>query len=180
MDTLTEEYEIHKQFYVDWRISDSFYNSIGQGYNANTLLQLANYVATIANGGIHYKPQIVDKIVDTLTGEIIRQYEPEILNEVSVSPENLAAVKKAMSLVTSGEGTAAFVFADMPQYSGGGKTGTAQVGNKEDSYFNGMYVAFAPYDDPQIAVAALVEYGGTGGDTAGRVAKAAFKSYFGW
>lgn len=181
VDTLTAEYEANKEFYVDWRISDSFNNSIGQGYNANTLLQLANCVATIANGGTHYKPQIVDKIIDTGKGEVIKQYEPEVLNQVSVSPENLAAVKEAMSLVTKGEGTASFVFADMPAYSGGGKTGTAQVGNKTGaSYYNGMYVAYAPYDDPQIAVAALVEYGGTGGDTAGRVAKAAFKSYFGW
>jgi penicillin-binding protein 2 len=178
---LTAEYEANKKYYVDWRLSDSFYNSIGQGYNANTLLQLANYVATIANGGTNYKPQIVEKIVDTVTGEVIKEYEPEVLNRVSISPENLTIIREAMSLVTKGEGTAAFVFADMPNYSGGGKTGTAQVGNKDDkNYFKGTYVAYAPYDDPEIAVAVMVEYGGTGGDTAGRVAKAAFKSYFGW
>jgi penicillin-binding protein 2 len=178
---LAADYEANKDYYVDWRLSDSFFNSIGQGYNAYTLLQLANYVATLANGGTRYQPQIVEKIVDTVTGDVIKEYGPEVINRVSVAPENLAAVKEAMSQVTKGEGTAAFVFADMPQYSGGGKTGTAQVGNKDSvNYFNGTYVAFAPYDDPQIAVAVMVEYGGTGGDTAGRVAKAAFKSYFGW
>ncbi|MCL1791360.1 MAG: penicillin-binding protein 2 [Peptococcaceae bacterium] len=181
MRRLEAEYEINKGFHVEWRLSDSFNNSIGQGYNANTLLQLANYVAVIANGGTLYKPQIVDRIVDTRTGETIKEFEPEVINQVSVSSENLAAVKEAMSLVTKGEGTAAFVFADMPGFSGGGKTGTAQVGNKTGvSYYNGMFVAFAPYDDPEIAVSVLVEYGGAGGDTAGRVAKAAFRSYFGW
>jgi penicillin-binding protein 2 len=181
MSAITAEYEANSEFYVDWRLSDSFNNSIGQGYNANTLLQLANYVAVIANGGTLYKPQVVDKIVDTQTGEVIKGFEPEVLNRVSVSSENLAAVKEAMSLVTKGEGTAAFVFADMPKFSGGGKTGTAQVGNKTGpSYYNGMFVAFAPYDDPEIAVSVLVEYGGAGGDTAGRVAKSVFRSYFGW
>lgn len=177
------DYKEKKQFYVDWRLFDSFNNSIGQGYNSYSLLQLANYVATIVNGGKHYKPYVVDKIIDPVSGEVVKENKPEILNETSVSQETLEIVKKAMAGVTSGEGTANWLFADVPEFSGGGKTGTAQLGSKgtaKEQSYNGMFVAFAPYDDPEIAFAGVVEYGGHGGDTAGYVAKAAFKHYFGW
>lgn len=177
------DYQEKIKFYVEWRQFDSFNNSIGQGYNSYSLLQLANYVATIVNGGKHYKPYLVDKILDPVTGEVVKENKPEVLNEVSVSKENLQIVKEGMSKVTSGEGTAAWLFADIPEFSGGGKTGTAQIGSKGtalEQTYNGMFVAFAPYDNPQIAFAGVVEYGGHGGDTAGYVAKEAFKYYFGW
>lgn len=169
--------------FVDWRLYDSFNNSIGQGYNAYSPLQLANYVATLVNGGNHMTPYVVDKILDPVSGDVVFENKPEVANTVSVSPENLAAVKEAMSKVTSGEGTASWLFADVPQFTGGGKTGTAQIGSKNTisgDLFNGVFVAFAPYDDPQIAFAGVVEYGGHGGETAGLVAKAAFMKYFGW
>lgn len=178
-----QDYKEKTDFYVNWRLFDSFNNSIGQGYNSYSLLQLANYVATIVNGGKHYKPYLVDKIINPVTGEVVKENSPQLINEVSVSQENLEIVKKAMSGVTSGEGTANWLFADVPQFSGGGKTGTAQIGSKGTSKgesYNGMFVAFAPYDDPQIAFAGVVEYGGHGGETAGYVAKEAFKHYFGW
>lgn len=177
------DYREKKEFYVDWRLFDSFNNSIGQGYNSYSLVQMANYVATIVNGGKHYKPFLVDKIIDPVTGEVVKENTPQVLNEVSVSKENLEIVKKAMSGVTGGEGTANWLFADVPEFTGGGKTGTAQIGSKgtaQEQSYNGMFVAFAPYDDPEIAFAGVVEYGGHGGDTAGYVAKEAFKHYFGW
>ncbi|MEA4902341.1 penicillin-binding protein 2 [Desulfitobacterium sp.] len=167
----------------DWKIYDSFNNSIGQGYNVYTPLQLANYVATIVNGGKRMQPYVVDKILDPVSGEVVSQNEPKVLNNVSVSPEDMETVKKGMAAVTSGEGTAAWLFADVPEFTGGGKTGTAQLGSKDTiagNLFNGMFVAFAPYDDPQVAFAGAVEYGGHGGETAGVVAKAAFMQYFGW
>lgn len=167
----------------DWKIYDSFNNSIGQGYNVYTPLQLANYVATLVNGGKRMQPYVVDKILDPVSGEVVSQNEPKVLNNVSVSPEDMETVKKGMAAVTSGEGTAAWLFADVPEFTGGGKTGTAQLGSKDTiagNLFNGMFVAFAPYDDPQVAFAGAVEYGGHGGETAGVVAKAAFMQYFGW
>ncbi|NLP43189.1 MAG: penicillin-binding protein 2 [Peptococcaceae bacterium] len=178
-----QDYKEKIDFYVNWRLFDSYNNSIGQGYNSYSLIQLANYVATIVNGGKRYRPYLVDEIIDPITGEVIKKNEPEILNEVSASAETLEAVKKAMAAVTSGEGTANWLFADTPEFSGGGKTGTAQLGSQgtaREKEYNGMFVAFAPYDNPQIAFAGVVEYGGHGGDTAGYVAKAAFKHYFGW
>lgn len=169
--------------FVDWRLYDTFNNSIGQGYNAYSPLQLANSLATLVNGGKRMKPYIVDKILDPVSGAVMFENKPEVANSVSISPENLASIKEAMSNVTSGEGTANWLFAQVPQFTGGGKTGTAQIGSKNTisgKLFNGVFVAFAPYDDPQIAFAGVVEYGGSGGDTAGLVARAAFMKYFGW
>lgn len=177
------EYDAAIKDYVDWHVYDSFNNSIGQGYNSYTPLQLANYVATMVNGGIHYKPYLVDKVIDPVTKNTVEQTAPTVLNKVSVSPDVLETVKKGMSVVTSGEGTAAFLFTDLPQFTGGGKTGTAQLGSKdtaEGSMYNGVFVAFAPYDHPQIAFAGVVDYGNHGSETAGYVAKAAFEQYFGW
>ena len=169
--------------YVDWKVYDSYNNAIGQGYNAYTPLQLANYVATLVNGGKHYRPYVVDKLLDPLTGKVSLQNQPKVLNTVSVSPDVLDTVKKGMAAVTSGEGTGAFLFTDVPEFSGGAKTGTAQIGSKDTisgEIYNGVFVAFAPYDHPQIAFAGVVEFGSHGGDTAGYVAKAAFMKYFGW
>lgn len=168
---------------LDWRLYDSYNNAIGQGYNAYTPLQLANYVATIVNGGKHLRPYVVDKLIDPLSGETVKQFEPKVLNTTSISPDVLQEVKKGMQAVTVGEGTASGLFYDIPEFSGGAKTGTAQIGSKHTlagDIYNGVFVAFAPYDHPQVAFAGVVEFGGHGGDTAGRVAKAAFMQYFGW
>ncbi|MDR3288099.1 MAG: penicillin-binding protein 2 [Peptococcaceae bacterium] len=177
------EYQQNVADNIDWHLYDSFNVSVGQGYNLYTPLQLAQYVATIVNGGRHYRPYVADKLLDPVSGEVVLRNEPQILNTVSVSPDILAIVKKGMSEVTSVGGTAAWLFGDVPQFSGGGKTGTAQIGSKgtiTENLFNGMFVAFAPYDNPQIAFAGVVEYGGHGGESSGYVAKAAFKEYFGW
>jgi penicillin-binding protein 2 len=177
------QYQQNTTYYVDWRLFDTFYDSIGQGYNSYSPIQMANYVATIVNGGKHYQPYIVDKIINPQTNEVVKQNQPTLLNKVSISQENLEIIKKAMSEVTGPNGTAGFLFLDTPEFTGGGKTGTAQIGSKDSilgESYNGMFVAFAPYEKPQIAFAGVVEYGGHGGETAGKVAKAAFKKYFGW
>ena len=168
---------------VNWKVYDSYNNAIGQGYNDYTPLQLANYVATLVNGGKHYQPYVVDKLLDPTTGKVFLQNQPKVLNTVSVSPDVLDTVKKGMAAVTSGEGTANFMTIDIPEFTGGAKTGTAQTGNVNTisgGIYNGMFVAFAPYDHPQIAFAGVVEFGSHGGDTAGKVAEAAFMKYFGW
>jgi penicillin-binding protein 2 len=169
--------------YVDWKAYDSYNNAIGQGFNDYTPLQLANYVATIVNGGTHYQPYVVNKVYNPITKKLVLQNKPTIINKVSISPDVLNTVKKGMAAATVGQGTAAFLFSDIPQFSGGAKTGTAQIGSKgtaAENMYNGVFVAFAPYDHPQIAFAGVVQYGSTGGDTAGLVARAAFMKYFGW
>lgn len=169
--------------HINWKVYDSYNNAIGQGYNSYTPLQLANYVATIANGGKHYQPYVVDKLIDPLTGKVTQQFQPKLLNNVSVSPAILATIRQGMADTTKGEGTANFLSHDMPEFTGGAKTGTAQLGSKNtagENTFNGTFVAFAPYDHPQIAFAGVVEYGSHGSDTAGKVAEAVFSKYFGW
>jgi len=181
------EYKQNVSQFVNWLVYDSYNNAIGQGYNTYTPLQLANYVATIVNGGKHFQPYVVDKLLDPITKETVLENKPKVLNSVSESPEVLDSIKQGMRAVVTGSGanagTAQFIFADLPDFSGGAKTGTAQTGNVGtalENVYNGMFVAFAPYDHPQIAFAGVVEYGEHGGETAGYVAKAAFMKYFGW
>jgi len=181
------EYRQNVSEFVDWKVYDSYNNAIGQGYNTYTPLQLANYVATIVNGGKRMRPYVVDKLLDPVTGETVLENHPKVLNSVSVSPDILDHIKQGMRAVVTGSGgdngTAQYIFADLPEFSGGAKTGTAQQGSVNTALgqvYNGMFVAFAPYDHPQIAFAGVVEYGEHGGDTAGYVAKAAFMKYFGW
>ncbi|TGE39713.1 penicillin-binding protein 2 [Desulfosporosinus fructosivorans] len=187
INKVNAEYKQNVSEFVDWKVYDSYNNSIGQGDNSYSPLQLANYISTMVNGGKRFSPYVVDKLLDPNTGETVLQNEPKVLNTVSVSPEILGHTKQGMRAVVTGsgteEGTAKFIFSDLSEFTGGAKTGTAQIGNVNTELgevFNGMFVAFAPYDNPQIAFAGVVESGKHGGDTAGYVAKAAFMQYFGW
>lgn len=179
---LEAQYKIDYKFYTTWQPFDTFNTSIGQGSNNYTVIQLANYVATLANGGKRYRPYLVDRVVSP-EGKVVQQYKPELLNEVSVSAENLAAVRKGMKAVADPGGTAHFLFSNFPSnISVGAKTGTAQTGrtgDRKNKDFHGTFVAFAPYDDPEIAFAALVEYGDSGGLSGGQICKAVFEEYFG-
>lgn len=162
------------------RVGANMYNaSIGQGISNFTPLQLANYVATIANGGTRYRLHLVDKILN-VNGEVVEEVKPEIIEKTGVKPENLEAVKYGMSLVNSGEdGTAAQAFRDFPIKTAG-KTGSATFSNSQDAFGRtsyGVYVGFAPYDNPQIAVCAIVFDGGHGGFVA-PVARAMYDAYF--
>lgn len=106
------------------------------------------------------------------------------MERVAVSQEAMAQVRQAMLAVTqSADGTAAFLFRDFPpDIKVAAKTGTAQTGlagDDKNSDFHGLFVAFAPYDDPEIAIAVIIEYARHGGDSAGVVAREVFAQYFG-
>jgi len=165
-----------------WRTYDTFFMSMGQGYNSFTTLQLANFVATIANGGTRMQPYLVDRI-SSYNGKVLTQFKPQVLNQLDASPEVLAEVRKGMRAVMEPEGTAYGIFRDFPDHiQVAGKTGTAQTGlpgDDKNKDYHGIFVAFAPYDDPQIAFAGVMEYGYHGGSSAGLVAKAVFAEYFG-
>ncbi|NLC07531.1 MAG: penicillin-binding protein 2, partial [Syntrophomonadaceae bacterium] len=175
-------YDIDYRFATSWQPYDTFNMSIGQGNNNYTPLQLANYVATLANGGQHFQPYLVDHIVSP-QGKTVRQFGPTLLNQVAISPENLEAVKTAMVAVTQPGGTAWSLFRDFPDtIRVAAKTGTAQTGRLGDDKnkdFHGVFVAFAPADNPQIAFAGIVEYGGHGSTSSGYVCRAVFQEYFG-
>lgn len=179
INQLDADYKIQKYWNVDWREFETIIMSIGQGYNQYTPLQLANYIATVANGGTRYQPYLVDKIVD-FKGNTVKKFEPVVADRVDVSPETLNAIKRGMRAVCEPGGTAYGVFSNFPVQVAG-KTGTAQTGKDKwgnDKPNHGLFVAFAPYDNPQVAVAAIVENAGHGGTSAGVVARDLLAAYF--
>lgn len=127
--------------------------SIGQMY-AFTPLQVANYVATLANGGTHYKATLVNKIVSYDMAETYDDRKPEVQNVVKISDANIKAIKEGMLSVTE-DGTGRAALGDYP-IKVGGKSGTSQVENKAD---HNVFIAFAPFDNPEIAVAVILEHG---------------------
>jgi penicillin-binding protein 2 len=155
------------------------YASIGQGMNNYTPLQLVSYISTLANGGTRYKLHLVDKITDN-NNNIVQQFEPEVLNTVQISESAQKSIKEGMIAVNDQEGgTASSTFAGFP-ITTAGKTGTAdfatdQVEKGRKPY--ATYVSYAPTDDPQIAVVAVVFDGGHGSNIAPAV-KAVYEEYF--
>lgn len=156
-----------------WYGGDVIQTAIGQSYSSFTPLQLANYIATIANGGKRYKTHIIKSIRSSVDGSLVSETQPVIINEVNVKSENLEAVKQGMFGVAD-EGSASAIFNGYP-ISVGGKTGTAQVGR--DKSDNALFVAFAPFDNPEIAVAIAIEKGEKG-ENAAYVARDIFDEYF--
>ncbi|EKE25649.1 MAG: hypothetical protein ACD_5C00081G0001 [uncultured bacterium] len=155
-----------------WSIGNSYHASIGQGYVSATPLQLANMTAALANGGTLYEPHLVSQIKKS-NGETTT-LAPEIIQSNFVSPEIMKAVREGMRKTVL-EGTAT-PLKDMPVEIAG-KTGTAQfgVGAKQE---HGWLVSFAPYDDPQIAMAVLVEGAGEGFTSALPITKEVYQWYF--
>ncbi|MEI7891274.1 MAG: penicillin-binding protein 2 [bacterium] len=156
-----------------WSTGNSYHAAIGQGYVSATPLQLANYTAAIANGGTLYKPHLVSQIKKN--DGSITSIEPEIINSNFVSSDVLNVVRDGMRKTVLA-GTAQ-PLKDMP-IEIAAKTGTAQfgVGAKQE---HGWLISFAPYDNPQIAMAVLVEGAGEGFTSALPVTKEVYQWYFG-
>lgn len=159
-----------------WYPGDTVQAGIGQSDNLFTPIQMANYVATLANGGTHYKPYLVKDIVANDGSETVFKNEPNVLNSIDIKPENLAAVHEGMHLVTT-DGSARTVFGDAP-FKAAAKTGTAQVSGGKTP--NALFISFAPYENPEIAVAVVVEHGGIDGlgHYVANVARKVFEAYF--
>ncbi|HHW48985.1 MAG TPA: penicillin-binding protein 2 [Clostridiaceae bacterium] len=159
-----------------WRPADTAQSAIGQLYNNYTPLQLANYISTLANGGKRFKPHIIKKVLKH-DGSIVIEKEPEY-EQIPVKPETIAAVKAGMVAVTTSiDGTAKDVFKDFP-FEVAGKTGTAETGREATQSSNALFVCYAPADNPQIAVAVVIEKGVWGSYTA-PVARDILAEYFG-
>ncbi|MBP8215645.1 MAG: penicillin-binding protein 2, partial [Propionivibrio sp.] len=151
-----------------WFGGETISIGIGQGYNAYTPIQLAQAMAALANNGVMYRPHLVKYITDSKTGERT-MIEPEPFRTLSWKPEHIETIKKAMVGVnTEGTGKRAFAGAE---YVSGGKTGTAQVFSlkgseykasrlRKDLHDHALFIAFAPAEQPKIALAVLVENGG--------------------
>jgi len=149
---------------------DTLQISIGQK-NAFTPLQLAVYTSTLANGGTRFRASLIDKIVSYDLKTIHEDSKGEALNTVKINPSTLDSVKQGMLSVTV-DGTGSSVFGSYP-IKVGGKTGTSQNQGIDHSIF----VAFAPFENPEIAIAVVLEHGNSG-FAAGSVVKAALDAYF--
>ncbi len=156
----------------EWYPGDTLQASIGQSDNLFTPIQLATYLATIVNGGTRYKTHLIKSVKDSTTGRDILVNTPSVVSELDIGEDNMNAVMQGMYL-TAAEGTAANVFAGYP-INIGCKTGTASV---PKGTANGIFVAFAPFEDPEIAVCVVVEHGAHGNSIA-PIAKKIFDQYF--
>ena len=141
-----------------WYEGNTLSVAIGQESSQFTPIQLANYVATLVNGGTHNATHLLKEVKSNDFTKVLETYEPRVLSTVDIHPENLNAVKMGMlSLTTDGSVKKAF---DALGVKVGAKTGTAQVNSKKEG--NALFICFAPYDDPEIAMALVVEYGAHG------------------
>lgn len=156
-----------------WYPGETLSAAIGQSDTMVTPIQLANYIAQLANHGVRYKPHLLKSVRDPETNEEIMATSPEIAGKVELSEETYKAIVDGMRRgAQESGGTSYSVFGTYP-VAVAGKTGSAQAPGGSHA----VYVAFAPADDPEVAVAVVVENGGQGSRIPG-VAKAVFDAYF--
>ncbi len=178
-----------RRFNEVWQAGETLSISIGQGFNLVTPIQMAVFIAAVGNGGTLYRPRIV-KYIKEYSGRMVKHIESEITGGLPVSPQNLALVKEGLLKVVHGKrGTARRI--RLKDVEIAGKTGTAQVysrkaGEKFDNKKMGRtfqdhawFVAYAPAQNPKIAVAVIVEHGESGSGMAAPLAGELIKSYLG-
>ena len=141
----------------EWTDGQTITAAIGQSYNLFTPLQLANYVATLVGGGDHYQAHLLKNVKAYDNSRLLYMYDDNPINTVEMSDTTLSAVTKGMHELTV-SGSVAYAFENCV-VSAGAKTGSAQVGT---DIANGVFVAYAPYEKPEIAVAIVIEKGGSG------------------
>ena len=146
--------ESHDQ---EWTDGQTITAAIGQSYNLFTPLQLANYVATLVGGGDHYQAHLLKNVKAYDNSRLLYMYDDNPINTVEMSDTTLSAVTRGMHELTV-SGSVAYAFENCV-VSAGAKTGSAQVGT---DIANGVFVAYAPYENPEIAVAIVIEKGGSG------------------
>ena len=168
-----------------WYEGETISLGIGQGYNSFTILQLAHAVATLANNAVVMKPHLVKEVENPITKDT-RLTVPKDDGRIDVPQNDIDIVKRAMVGVVN-SGTASKVFIGAP-YQAAGKTGTAQVYSLQGANYKGhaipenlrdhaLFIAFAPADNPKIALALIVENGGWGAEVAGPIARRVLDYY---
>ncbi|NLO48560.1 MAG: penicillin-binding protein [Clostridiales bacterium] len=168
----TREYK-EENFHESWYGGNTLQAAIGQSYNLFTPMQIASYCATIANDGKRYSAHFLRSIMSHDSSETVYTYAPELLSTVQAEPEYFSAIKLGM-LNVSKYGTSSSAFSSYA-VEVASKTGTVQLGDDVEN--NAIFIAYAPYDDPQIAVAVVVESGGAGSAVT-QIAKSVFDYYF--
>jgi len=177
-----------QRFGSAWYDGETAIASIGQGFVLTTPLQLASMMATVANGGTLLRPHVVKRVEDA-EGRLVMETAPEVLRTAELSAAALRAVRRGLEAVVNEPGGTAWS-SRLEELRYAGKTGTSQVVKLKDDTErektqpyqhrdHALFVAYAPADDPQLAVAVVVEHGGHGGSAAAPIARAIFTAYFG-
>ncbi|MBQ8797158.1 MAG: hypothetical protein IJZ56_03070 [Oscillospiraceae bacterium] len=165
---------------AEWFQADKVTAAIGQSDNRFTPLQLCVYTSTLANRGTRYRSTFLNRVVSSDYRSLLYQNAPSVLSTFDIGDDAYLAYTQGMYLVTHGNGewsgTASKLFKDYP-IAVAAKTGTAQTDAGTDASDNGAFVCYAPYDDPQIAIAVYGERAGHG-STLAQVAKAILDVYF--
>jgi penicillin-binding protein 2 len=179
-----------KKFSEPWQVGETMSIAIGQGFNLVTPIQLVNAYCTLANGGTLYRPRIIDRI-ESPDGRMIKKIAPQPRWRIPLSSANVDIVKYGLWGVVNEKGGTGYAL-KRKEADVCGKTGTAQViGLPEDAklrkakYVSGrfrdhaLFVCFAPYREPEIAIAVIVEHAGHGGAVAAPIARKIIDTYFG-
>lgn len=173
-----------KKYGKKWLYGETLPVSIGQGYVLATPVQLASMIATVANEGTVYRPYLVRKILDK-DGNVLKEFGPVSVAKADVRPSSIRLVKEGLlAVVNEPKGTGGM--ARLYEVRVAGKTGTSQVVKLPDSRGgipyerrdHALFVAFAPYDKPEVAVAVVVEHGEHGGSAAAPIAGKILRAYF--
>ncbi len=172
----------------DWQIGETLSCVIGQSYVLATPLQLAMAYAAIANGGILYRPYLIKEIFSS-SGKVVQKYEPKVVGEIKISRKTLNVIKKGLYKVTNEKGGTAWWYRGKGIQMAG-KTGTSQVRSMtrkelftkcEDMSYrdrhHGIFVGYAPFKNPKIAVAAVVEHGCAGSSAAAPIVRDVIQTY---
>lgn len=173
-----------KRFGTKWLTGETLPVAIGQGYLLMTPIQLAAMTAAVANNGTVYRPHLVKKVISP-EGVVLRQFSPEIIAQAGLRPESYRLVSKGLFAVVNesgGTGGAARLY----EVKVAGKTGTSQVVKLRDGRGfipyqyrdHALFVAYAPVEKPEIAVAVVVEHGEHGGSAAAPIAGRILRTYF--
>lgn len=157
---------------IVWGPGDTLTTAIGQSYSLFTPLQVCAYLSAVCNGGYYYQPHLLKEVTTYDYSSVVVSAQPTLVNTISMSDSTYKAVMDGM-LDAAENGTAAKVFENYP-IRVGGKTGSSQVASGTS---NGVFAAFAPFDDPEIAVFIIVEHGGSGSNI-GIIARDMFDAYF--
>ena len=177
----------YEEHYGRFRLGYTLNTAIGQGNTRVTLLQLALAYAALANGGVLYAPQLIERI-ETPDGAVVEEPEPHVRRRLGVDPEHLAFNAEALRGVINEEEGTGYSALIAGGVSISGKTGTAEVAPgsqrsgdaRRAAYFrqsHAWFAGFAPSDDPQVAIVVLVEHGGAGGRNAAPIATRILQEY---
>jgi penicillin-binding protein 2 len=177
-----------KRFGVPWYSGETLSFSVGQGYLNATPLQLLMLISGVATGGKQYLPQVVER-VENIYGKKLKEYPPVELRKANVSEKTLQIVQEALRGAVNDPHGTGWTCA-LKEVKVAGKTGTAQVIRLPDNFKKGdmnrvpqkfrdhaWFVAYAPFEDPKIAIAVLVEHGGFGASAAAPIAKKVIEKY---